>query len=95
MQIACQEMIGEQPEDKSRDMKQGGRQVVSLHIEMEVKQDVLCIRLSGELDHHSADGLRNQVTKAIEQERIHHIVLNLENLILHGQFRFRCHPWPL
>jgi stage II sporulation protein AA (anti-sigma F factor antagonist) len=61
-------------------MKQGGQQVVSLHIEMEVKQDVLCIRLSGELDHHSADGLRDQAAKAIENEQIHHIVLNLENL---------------
>lgn len=63
-----------------RDMKQGGRQVVSLHIEMEVKQDVLCIRLSGELDHHSAEGLREQATNAIESDQIRHIVLNLENL---------------
>ena len=39
---------------------------MSLNIEMEVKQDVLCIRLSGELDHHTADGLRGQVTKTIE-----------------------------
>lgn len=53
---------------------------MSLHIDMEVIQEVLCIRLSGELDHHSADGLRSQVTKAIEAQKIRHIILNLANL---------------
>ena len=40
---------------------------MSLNINMEVKQDVLCIRLSGELDHHSADELRNKAVQAIEK----------------------------
>lgn len=53
---------------------------MSLNIELEVKQEVLCIRLSGELDHHSADELREQATKAIENYDIRHIVLNLEHL---------------
>jgi len=53
---------------------------VSLNIELEIKQDVLCIRLSGELDHHTADVLREQASKAIEENNIHHIVLNLESL---------------
>lgn len=53
---------------------------MSLKIELEVKQDVLCIRLSGELDHHSADELRDRTVNAIENNNIHHIVLNLENL---------------
>jgi stage II sporulation protein AA (anti-sigma F factor antagonist) len=53
---------------------------VSLNIEMEVKFDVLCIRLIGELDHHTAEQLREQATKAIEEFHIHHIVLNLEHL---------------
>ncbi len=47
---------------------------------MEVKQNVLCIRLSGELDHHSADKLRSQVVQAIESNNIRHIILNLEQL---------------
>jgi stage II sporulation protein AA (anti-sigma F factor antagonist) len=47
---------------------------------MEVKEDVLCIRLSGELDHHSADELREKASNAIERNKIHHIVLNLEHL---------------
>lgn len=53
---------------------------MSLDINLEVKGDVLCIRLSGELDHHSADELRAQATKAIEDHGIMHIVLNLEKL---------------
>ncbi|MDZ5471134.1 anti-sigma F factor antagonist (plasmid) [Bacillus sp. 31A1R] len=53
---------------------------MSLNIEMEVKNDVLCIRLSGELDHHSADELREQATMAIENYGIRHIILNLESL---------------
>jgi len=53
---------------------------VSLSIELEVKQEVLCIRLSGELDHHTADELRSQTVQAIESHDIRHIVLNLEHL---------------
>jgi stage II sporulation protein AA (anti-sigma F factor antagonist) len=53
---------------------------VSLNIELEIKHDVLCIRLGGELDHHTADELRGQATSVIERNNIHHIVLNLEHL---------------
>jgi stage II sporulation protein AA (anti-sigma F factor antagonist) len=53
---------------------------VSLNINMEVKQNVLCIRLSGELDHHSADELRSRAVQAIESNNIRHIILNLEQL---------------
>lgn len=53
---------------------------MSLNIDMEVKRDVLLIRISGELDHHTADELREQATKAIENEGIRHIVMNLEHL---------------
>lgn len=57
-----------------------GLWIVSLLIDLEVKQEVLCIRLSGELDHHSAEMLRNKVTEAIEKHNIIHLVLNLKNL---------------
>jgi stage II sporulation protein AA (anti-sigma F factor antagonist) len=53
---------------------------LSLKIDMDVKNNVLCIRLDGELDHHTADELRELASKAIEQENIRHIVLNLEQL---------------
>lgn len=54
--------------------------IVSLLIDLEVKQKVLCIRLSGELDHHSAESLRENVNQAIENYQIQHLVLNLEQL---------------
>ncbi len=53
---------------------------MSLTIDFETKHDVLCIRLSGELDHHTADELREKVTVIIERDEIRHIVLNLEEL---------------
>jgi stage II sporulation protein AA (anti-sigma F factor antagonist) len=53
---------------------------VSLNIEFETVHDVLCIRLSGELDHHTADELREKATALIEENEIRHIVLNLERL---------------
>ena len=53
---------------------------MSLAIDLEVKQNVLCIRLSGELDHHTAEELRQKVTNVLENQPINHIVLNLANL---------------
>jgi stage II sporulation protein AA (anti-sigma F factor antagonist) len=53
---------------------------VSLAIEMEAKKRVLCIRLKGELDHHSAEKLKNQAEAALKKHNIVHIVLNLEEL---------------
>lgn len=53
---------------------------MSLSIELEVKHDILLVRLSGELDHHTADELRSQITNTIENRNVLHIVLNLGNL---------------
>lgn len=53
---------------------------MSLNIEMMIKHDVLCIRLDGELDHHTAEELRELASTAIEEKDIRHIVLNLEQL---------------
>ncbi|WP_370586459.1 anti-sigma F factor antagonist [Parageobacillus thermoglucosidasius] len=57
-----------------------GENIVSLMMDFEVKQDVLIIRLSGELDHHTAEELREKVTDVLESASIRHIVLNLEHL---------------
>jgi stage II sporulation protein AA (anti-sigma F factor antagonist) len=53
---------------------------VSLNINLEVKHGVLCIRLSGELDHHTSELLRKEVDLMIEKHQIKHIVLNLGQL---------------
>ncbi|KAA6451600.1 anti-sigma F factor antagonist [Bacillus swezeyi] len=53
---------------------------MSLGIDFNVKESVLCVRLTGELDHHTAETLRKQVSDYLEQYDICHIVLNLEDL---------------
>jgi len=53
---------------------------LSLAVDLEVKENVLLIRLSGELDHHTAEELRQKVNDAIENNSIQHILLNLEQL---------------
>lgn len=53
---------------------------MSLEINLEIKQDVLCVRLTGELDHHTSENLREKVSSIIEKEKIRHLVLNLEKL---------------
>jgi stage II sporulation protein AA (anti-sigma F factor antagonist) len=53
---------------------------VSLGIDLEIKDNVLCVRLQGELDHHTSGQLREQVEAALDQHRIKHILLNLKQL---------------
>ncbi|MBM7648049.1 stage II sporulation protein AA (anti-sigma F factor antagonist) [Bacillus ectoiniformans] len=53
---------------------------MGLTVEMEVVDSILCLRLSGELDHHTAESLRKEASEAIEKEGILHIVLNLGDL---------------
>jgi len=53
---------------------------LSLVSKFETKKEVLLIRLKGELDHHTAEELRQKATDVIEKNKIHHIILNLEEL---------------
>jgi len=43
-----------------------------------VKEDVLIVRLSGELDHHAAEKLRDEWKRMIYEYGVSHVVLNLE-----------------
>lgn len=53
---------------------------MSLEINLEQKGAVLLIRLEGELDHHTAEKLREQVEEQFAKKELKHIVLNLEHL---------------
>lgn len=53
---------------------------MSLKMDLQVKYGVLCIRLEGELDHHTADLLRERVNVVMEEEIVQHILLNLGDL---------------
>ncbi len=44
------------------------------------KENVLIIRLNGELDHHEANILREKWQAQLQQNPIQHIVLNVEDL---------------
>lgn len=54
---------------------------MSLEIDIHVKQNVLCVRLSGELDHHAAESLRHEVNQYLEKSNVKHLMLNLQELI--------------
>lgn len=51
-----------------------------LTVHFEQLQDVLLIRLKGELDHHSAKKLREGTERFLHEKNVKHIVLNLEEL---------------
>lgn len=60
--------------DKGEDMFMG------LTSTYEVKEDVLIVRLSGELDHHEAEMLRHKWQKILYQNPVKHVVVNLEQV---------------
>jgi stage II sporulation protein AA (anti-sigma F factor antagonist) len=54
---------------------------MSLQMELEHGRRALIVRLTGELDHHTAEEVRKRLDDAIEKGRAAHIVLNLKDLI--------------
>ena len=53
---------------------------MSLHIDLEVISNVLVVRLRGELDHHTAEQLRQQMEEKIFKGTVQNILLSLEHL---------------
>lgn len=53
---------------------------MSLRTVFKIKEDVLIVRLEGELDHHEAEILRNQWKDMMYENNIKHVILNLESL---------------
>ncbi|UJL44765.1 anti-sigma F factor antagonist [Virgibacillus sp. NKC19-16] len=46
----------------------------------DIKQDVLIVRLSGELDHHEAEALRDKWKNMMQENDVKHVILNLESM---------------
>lgn len=46
----------------------------------EVKKDVLVVRISGELDHHESEALREEWKDKMYRNAIKHVILNLESV---------------
>ena len=54
---------------------------MSLDVQMDVKENqILSVRLAGELDHHTSDQGREEVSQAIEAHQIRYLILNLKQL---------------
>lgn len=53
---------------------------MSLTIEVERSQNVLIVRLNGELDHHMAGKVRKEMEDEMEKAPFTHFILNLEKL---------------
>ncbi|WP_042145786.1 anti-sigma F factor antagonist [Paucisalibacillus sp. EB02] len=53
---------------------------MGLNFSFEVKEEVLIVRLSGELDHHEAEGLRDEWKDMLYHNSVKHVVLNLEQV---------------
>jgi len=57
-----------------------GEEIVSLHVSYEVMENILIVRLVGELDHHEVEQLRSEWTSKIYATGIKHIIVNLKEL---------------
>lgn len=57
-----------------------GEMVMMLSINCIIRQDVLCVRVGGELDHHTAVNLKDQITEEITKSNIRNLIINLEEL---------------
>jgi stage II sporulation protein AA (anti-sigma F factor antagonist) len=53
---------------------------MGLETMFDVKEDVLIVRLSGELDHHESESLRNEWKDMMYKNAVKHVVLNLESV---------------
>ena len=53
---------------------------MGLNSTFNIKEDVLIVRLSGELDHHEAERLRSEWKDMIYHNNVKHIILNLESV---------------
>jgi len=53
---------------------------MSFGMQMEQHRQALIVRLSGELDHHTADSARTQMEDAIVRGNVTHLILSLKDL---------------
>lgn len=49
-------------------------------VDFATKKEVLIIKLSGELDHHSAEEVRNHIDDKIEREKSIKVIMDFENV---------------
>lgn len=58
----------------------GGRIYVSFDSEFLIKENILIVRLSGELDHHEAKQLREKWQTVLFENDVHHVIVNFSEV---------------
>jgi len=53
---------------------------MSITVSLYVENQVLFVNLSGELDHHTSDQLRNRLNAVMGESQVKHIIFNLKHL---------------
>lgn len=53
---------------------------MGLQAQFEVKQDVLIVRLEGEIDHHEAKALREEWQDHMYHQAVKHVIVNVEKV---------------
>lgn len=53
---------------------------MSIFFDFEQKENVICIRIGGELDHHSTEELRTNISSLIAKNKINKVIFNFESL---------------
>lgn len=51
-----------------------------MYIKFDVKDDKLIVQLIGELDHHSAEEVRNKIDDRIDREKINKLIMNFQGV---------------
>ncbi|GIP37539.1 anti-sigma F factor antagonist [Paenibacillus sp. J31TS4] len=53
---------------------------MSLQIDLHYERNMLIVRLSGELDHHTAELVKERMEEALTRPTVTHVILSLEHL---------------
>lgn len=51
-----------------------------MRLKLEVENDILVVYLDGELDHHSAEEVREDIDNSIEMKNIKNLIFELSNM---------------
>lgn len=51
-----------------------------MYIKIDKKDDKLVVQLMGELDHHSAEEVRNKIDDRIDREKINKLIMNFSGV---------------
>ncbi|MBA5850913.1 anti-sigma F factor antagonist [Clostridium sp. cel8] len=51
-----------------------------MNLKFQIKEDMLIVHMIGELDHHSAEEVRNKIDDAIEKDNLNKLILDFSSV---------------